>query len=134
MIPQTTSYSNITTVTTKTYTNKTYYMNEEKEEIRGDVEDLDAMKQAIWKILQTERYQYLIYDWNYGIELNDLYGKNVSFVIPELQRRITEALICDDRIESVGDFTFDHSGGEVKAEFVVYTKYGEVTGESVVTV
>lgn len=134
MIPQTTSYSNITTITTKTYANKSYYMNEDKEEIRGDVDDLEAMKQAIWKILQTERYQYLIYDWNYGIELNDLYGKNVSFVIPELQRRITEALICDDRIESVGEFVFDHSGGEVTAEFVVYTKYGEVTAESVVTV
>ncbi|WP_317853920.1 DUF2634 domain-containing protein [Chakrabartyella piscis] len=134
MVPTTSSYSSATTVETTTYANKTYYLNETKSEIRGDVDSLDAVKQAIWKILQTERYQYLIYDWNYGVELGDLFGKSASFVIPELQRRITEALVWDDRIESVGDFTFSHSGGEVVAEFVVYTKYGEVTAESVVTI
>lgn len=34
------------------------------------------MKQAIYKILQTERFEYLIYSWNYGIELNAVVGKS----------------------------------------------------------
>lgn len=82
----------------------TYRMAAEKKEVRGALDGMDAVKQAVYKILQTERYKYVIYDWNYGVELEDLLGKAVSFVIPELQRRITEALLTDDRIEAVRIF------------------------------
>ncbi|MFQ8776837.1 MAG: DUF2634 domain-containing protein [Roseburia sp.] len=27
------------------------------------------MKQAIYNILNTERYQYIIFSWDYGVEL-----------------------------------------------------------------
>ena len=56
------------------------------------------MKQAIYKILNTERYQYVMYSWNYGIETLDLYGEPVSWGCPELESRIREALMTDDRI------------------------------------
>ena len=85
----------------------TYRMSEEKKEVRGALDGMEAVKQAVYKILQTERYKYVIYDWNYGVELEDLFGKAVSFVIPELQRRITEALLADDRIEAVTEFSFE---------------------------
>ena len=41
---------------------------------------------VVFNILNTERYQYIIYSWNYGIELIDLYGQPVSYVIPELKK------------------------------------------------
>lgn len=52
---------------------RNYYMNL-KDSISGTVDNLDAMRQVIYKILNTERYQYLIYSWNYGVELMDLFG------------------------------------------------------------
>ncbi len=70
-----------------------YKMNIKQDIINGTVDELEAMKQVIYKILNTERYQYIIYSWNYGIELMDLFGMPVIYVIPELERRITEALI-----------------------------------------
>lgn len=82
-------------------------MNLDTGSIRGYTDGLDAMKQAIFKILQTERYQYIMYSWNYGIETLDLYGEPISYVCPELERRITEALLWDERIESVDNFEFD---------------------------
>jgi len=108
----------------------TYKMNLESNLIRGYTDDLEAMKQAIYKILLTERYQYIMYSWNYGIELLDLYGEPVSYVCPELERRITEALLWDDRIESVSDFEFDISKkGVVHVSFTAHTIFGDVQAE-----
>ena len=112
---------------------KTYKMDLEGTTTRGFTDDLEAMKQVGFKILNTERYVYPMYSWNYGIETMDLYGEPVSWVCPELQRRITEALVWDDRIDSVDDFTFDLSQkGVVHVSFVVHTIYGEIQTERTV--
>lgn len=111
----------------------TYKMNFERNRIQGYTDDKEAMQQAIYKILNTERYQYPMYSWDYGIELLDLYGEPISYVIPELERRITEALMWDDRIESVDDFKFDNiKKGEVHVTFTVHTILGEVEAERAV--
>lgn len=111
----------------------TYKMNLESNLIRGYTDGQEAMKQAIYKILNTERYQYIMYSWNYGIELLDLYGEPVSYVCPELERRITEALTWDERIKSVDNFEFDISTkGEVHVYFTAHTIFGDVVAEKVV--
>lgn len=111
----------------------TYKMNLESELVRGYTDGQEAMKQAIYKILNTERYQYIMYSWNYGIELLDLYGEPVSYVCPELERRITEALTWDDRIKSVDNFEFNISKkGEILVTFTAHTIFGDVVAEKVV--
>ena len=87
--------------------NFNYKLNIEKENIRKNIDNIEAIKQAIYKILMTERYVYTAYNWNYGIELNDLIGKDKSFVKAELPRRIKEALMLDDRIKDVENFSFE---------------------------
>lgn len=112
---------------------RTYKMYLEQEVINGFTDELDAMKQTIYMILNTERYQYIIYSWNYGIELADLFGEPVTYVCPELERRITEALTQDERILSVDAFSFDLSvKGKVHVTFIVHTIFGEVEAEKVV--
>ena len=112
-----------------------YKMNIVGDNINGLCTDLDAVKQSIYKILNTERYQSIIYSWNYGVELADLMGQPISYVCSELQRRITEALTQDDRIESVSDFEFDTSKRhEVVCTFVVHTIFGDTSEEMVVNV
>lgn len=111
----------------------TYKMNLDTGSIRGYTDKLDAMKQAIFKILQTERYQYIMYSWNYGIETLDLYGEPISYVCPELERRITEALLWDERIESVDNFEFDlPQKGVIHVSFVAHTIFGNVQAERTV--
>lgn len=95
-------------------------------QIRGYTDGIEAVKQAIYKIINTERYEYIIYSWNYGIELADLFGEPIPYVYAELQRRIQEALLYDDRITDVYDFTFSNDGGDVFAEFSVDTIYGTI--------
>jgi phage baseplate assembly protein W len=108
---------------------KTYKMNIDDDTITKKTNDLEAIKQAVYKILNTERYQYVIYSWNYGIELQDLFGMPLPYVYPELKRRITEALLADDRITNVSDFTFTHKKGEVSAQFQVTTTAGIIKAE-----
>lgn len=113
----------------------TYQMQFENNLIRGYTDGREAMKQAILKILSTERYQYVMYSWNYGVELLDLYGEPISYICPELERRITEALTWDRRIKSVDNFEFDTSKkGEVLVTFTAHTIFGDVVAEKVVKI
>nr|DAH43927.1 MAG TPA: Protein of unknown function (DUF2634) [Caudoviricetes sp.] len=108
----------------------TYKMDTKEKSVRGFVDQCDAMQQAIFRILQTERYQYVIYPWYYGIETLDLYGEPVTWVCPELERRIREALVVDERITDVSEFDFDLSvKGEVHAYFTVHTIYSDIKAE-----
>lgn len=110
-----------------------YKMHIENEVIVNKCDGLEAMKQVIYKILNTERYKYLIYSFNYGIELDDLFGQPVFYVVPELERRISEALLQDDRIESLSDFQFDTSKrGTVICSFVAHTIFGDAEIEKAV--
>lgn len=70
----------------------------------GTVDDEDAIKQAILKILNTERYDFEIYSWDYGVELQDLVGKSMTYVLSEIEQRIEDAVTADDRIDKIEDF------------------------------
>ena len=115
-------------------TSNTYKMNLNESTIAGYVDEREAMVQAIYLILNIERYEYLIYSWNYGIELTDLFGQPIPFVLPELKRRITEALMQDTRITGVDDFSFETNKGKVHINFTVNTIFGEIEAEKVVTI
>ena len=113
----------------------TYKMHIDKSNVRGYADEIEAMKQAIYKILLTERYQYVMYSGDYGIETEDLFGEPVEYVCPELERRITEALEQDDRIESVDDFEFEFpKKGVVSVKFVAKTVFGDVPAEKEVEI
>ncbi|MBQ2880019.1 MAG: DUF2634 domain-containing protein [Anaerotignum sp.] len=132
MIPTQETEFDMTKIEKITIPSLTWKINEERAEARSLVDEKEAMEQAVRKILQTERYRYAIYDWNYGIELEDLYGKRVSFVIPELKKRIEDALLADDRVTAVTDFSFTQEKGSVTAEFMVHTMFGEMRAERTV--
>lgn len=113
----------------------TYKMDLNGDSVRGFVDEVEAMKQAIFRILNTERYQYIIYPWYYGIETLDLYGEPITYVCPELERRITEALLIDTRIIGVTDFEFDLAvKGVVQATFTVNTIYGVIKADKGVNI
>ena len=100
--------------------------NEIKDTFGNYIDGLEAVKQAIYLILSIERYDYIIYSWNYGVELKNLFGKPLSYVLPEIKRRVTEALLQDQRIKGVDNFSFETKRGIVYASFTVHTIYGNV--------
>lgn len=113
---------------------KSYKLDIENNVINGLCENLEVMTQVIYKILNTERYKNIIYSWNYGIELLDLFGEPINYAVSELKRRITEALVQDDRIQSVDNFEFKTDRRTVYMTFVVHTIFGDIQSEKVVNV
>lgn len=93
----------------------------------GYVDDIDAVIQAVYLILSTERYEFLIYSWDYGVELVDLFGQPMRYVIAELPMRIKEALIMDDRINDVVDFKFEPHGKTLHVSFTIVSKVGNIS-------
>lgn len=88
----------------------------------GRFDDTEAVQQAILKILNTERYEHEIYSWDYGIELSDLFGQSMPYVMSEVKQRITDALTADDRIESVDGFEVKKTGKKsLHCTFTVHT-------------
>lgn len=111
------------------YPNKTYRMDIEQERIRGNIDKREAIKQAIYKMLNTERYRYAIYDSNYGIELEDLFGKDRELVCALLESRIKDALSVDDRIIEAKDFSFGGKRDVVSVRFTAVTNLGSINME-----
>lgn len=112
------------------YDGKTYKVvivqDSEEDRINGFIDELESIKQAIYLILSTERYKYVIYSWDYGIELVDLIGKPIPYCMAEIPRRVREALLVDNRIENVTDFQFEQKGKVLQTTFNVVTNIGNV--------
>ena len=90
----------------------------------GKTDGLEALRQAVFLILHIERYEHLIYSWRYGVELKDLFGKQITYVKAVLPTRIKEALLMDDRIEDVHSFEITNQKNTVFAKFTIVSKYG----------
>lgn len=90
------------------------------------IDDLEALEQAIGKVLNTERYQYPIYSFDYGVEFQSLIGKDPDYVKIEIKRRIEECLLKDSRIQSVDGFEFDLKEDTLNITFNVVSIYGDI--------
>ena len=137
MLPESSTSVTVTAMqvgtSSNTQTSDSYQMRIAKERIKGTVTERDAMAQACYKAINTERYAYPIYSANYGIELQDLFGKPIPYVFAVLPQRITDALMQDDRIVSVSDFELSHNEGDVLCKFTVETIYGTLELQKEVT-
>lgn len=114
---------------------KDYRLDTKESRIEGFVDELKVTEQVVYKILNTERYEHIIYSWDYGVELSDLIGRDMDYVKSEVKDRIKEALTQDDRIETVDEFSFtEKEGGILLVEFIVHTIYGNIKAEKEVNV
>lgn len=104
----------------------TFRLDVDNNVVLGMTDEQDAIKQAIYLTLGTERFQWVIFSWNYGVEFDELFGMPISWVIPEVKRRISEALLQDARIEAVDGFEFEVGKGKLTVNFIARTIYGDV--------
>jgi phage baseplate assembly protein W len=100
----------------------------------GYTDGLKAMEQAIYLILRTERYRHVIFSRNYGVELESLFGMPISWVIPEAERRIKEALLQDMRVKAVDSFDFEVNRGKLLVQFTAHTVFGDLPIEQEVNI
>lgn len=109
-----------------TYRNKTYKIDFKNKTISGYVDGLEAVKQTVYSILNSERYEYLIYSFDYGVELQDLIGEDMLYVKADIHRRVEEALKQDDRVVSVDNPQITAEGDCLYYRATVTTIYGDL--------
>lgn len=93
------------------------------------VEGNEAIKVWCYKALNTPRYDYYIYSWDYGTELQDLIGKSYTkdLTESEAKRYIEEALMINPYIKEVRVTSCAFDGDTLSAKIIVETIYeGEV--------
>ena len=109
---------------------KTYKIDTVNKRIIGVIEDREAVLQFIRKVLSTDKYAFEIYDWYYGNELLKLIGQSYDYAVTRIPNILKEALLVDDRITDVRDFTFSQPAIDtILVTCVVDTVYGQVTYE-----
>lgn len=124
MIPST---NNVTSIQEVEYPTRTYKLDITNKRISGYVDELEAMKQAIYKSILTQRYSKIIYD-EYGTDIETLIGQDPDFVLNTIEDRIEDSLLSDTRITSIDNFVGREGDAEdaFTVSFTAQTIYGEV--------
>ena len=92
------------------------------------VEGVEAIKVWIWLVLQTPRYRYYIYSWDYGNEFEELIGRGYSeeYINAEAQRMTEDCLLVNEHIESITDFSVGMENDQLTISFTANTIYGTI--------
>ncbi len=90
-------------------------------------EGIEAVKVWAWLALQTQRYRYYIYSWDYGQEYETLVGQGFSpaYTAMELERMTEECLTVNPYIEGIEDFTCEKEEERVRLSFTLVTTLGK---------
>ncbi|WP_334075459.1 DUF2634 domain-containing protein [Paenibacillus sp. A14] len=111
---------------------RTYLLDFESGQVKEKIIDgQEAIKQSIQKAILTARYRYLIYNSQYGCEIETLLGQDISpqLLHSEITRVITEALKEDDRIQAVEQFQIERESDKLFVTFTVITAEGAIEQE-----
>ena len=92
------------------------------------VEGKEAIKVWIWNCLQTERYRYALYTWQYGVEYEQYIGQAVTedFLTADAQIETEEALMVSPYITGISDFEISFSGSKIHISFTAETTLGSL--------
>ncbi len=108
---------------------KTYAIDFDNGRIIGNADGLEAVKQAIIKAIITPRFKCMIYDDDYGSEIQeDILNKSaestyLTTVIPDY---VKEALSIDERILGVGEFDISIKDDSAVVQFTAQTVFGDI--------
>lgn len=111
----------------------TWNIDKNTNQISGQVDGINAVRQAVEIIMNVERFRWQIYEPYSGIETVDLLGNDAGYISSEFQRRVRDALTVDDRITGISNYTSTVSGNTMEVSFTVNTVYGDIPVETEVT-
>lgn len=125
MIPE--QNANLTILEEQIQPSRTYHLDLVRKRVTSMIDGQDAIIQAVRKILYTERYAYVIYSSQYGVELDRLVGQEYDFIVSDIKRTLTEALLVDNRIISLENFEMEKTGLDtMEVNFLVNSTEGEI--------
>lgn len=116
-------------------TSKTYAIDFDQGRAMGMIDGLEAVEQFIRKAIMTERFKFLIYDDQYGCEIQERMRDSEcsqAYLEEEIPRLIEDALSEDERITEISNFEFEFEADAVYIRFEVSTILGDLMIEEVI--
>ena len=88
----------------------------------------EGIKVWIYKAIKTNRYEFEIYTWDYGSEIESLLGKGfqIGFIKSETKRYIEEALSVNPYITKINKIDVDFKTDILTAYVDLETVYGRL--------
>lgn len=112
----------------------TWFLNRDAKSLGGEIDGLEAVRQAVELQIDTMRFGYELLDAAYGSEMESLVGKQFDFVKSELPRIIRDACLRDDRVTGVLVYDIRRTDLNSCAYAAVVTcVFGDFTIEGVTT-
>lgn len=107
---------------------RTYRLDLDRGRIVGTIDGIEAVRQAIQKAIITPRFKCLIYDNQYGSEIEEtVVAKDASedYILATAEGFIRDALLPDTRIIDISNFEFDFIGDSAHIKFTAETIFGQ---------
>lgn len=108
----------------------TWAIDKKANQIIGETDGPQAVKQAVEIILNVERFRWQIYEPYSGIQTEGLLGQNPGYVGTEFRRRVEDALLVDDRITGISEYKYTVNGNSILVSFMVNTIYGRLQAQA----
>lgn len=95
------------------------------------VEGIEAIKVWVWCCLHTQRFRYPIYSWDYGADMEQYIGQGLTaeYLETELRDEIEEALLVNEYITAIDDYTCTRTGSGAQISFRIQTTLGTLQEE-----
>lgn len=114
----------------------TYRLDLDKGRIIGRIDGIEAINQAIRKAIITPRFKCLIYDNQYGSEIEDaIIAQDATreYISAAIEGFVKDALKPDKRIIQVSDFDVAFDSDAAYISFKAETVYGETIIEEAIS-
>lgn len=95
------------------------------------VDKMEALKIWIDFTIKTARYRFPAYSFDYGCEIEHFIGLDIPqhVIDTEVKRVVKEALIYDDRIIDITNFTFSREKDKLEISITLKTVFDEFMQE-----
>ena len=108
---------------------KEYCIDFDTGQLTGKIgEGKEAIKVWVWNCLHTSRFRYGIHAWNFGWNPEEYIGQGVTleYIQADAESEIEEALMVNQYITGIDDFTAELNDGVLHIGFTVLTEFGSV--------
>lgn len=114
---------------------KTYKLDLENKRITGTVDGYDSIVQSVQKTMLIERYRYLIYTTDIGVELEKYVGEDINYIKSDIKNTLEDALKIDKRVFNIKDLEVEKLDGDsLNIKATINTIEGEIYVEQEVII
>ena len=112
---------------------RTFRLDLKEGRVTGMIDGLEAVKQAAAMALLSVRFKSIIFDPQYGSEIESIIGwgseSSQDLTKSEIERAVRDALSTDSRITFVGSITIELEDDSAYITVEISTIYGDTTVE-----